>query len=290
MKNLPSISIIIPTYTSSDRYILMCILAAQRQNYPKDKIEIIVADNYSQDKTREIAKKLKVKVYLQSGKPSQACAQRNLGASKSNSDYVLFLDHDMEMDQNLLSNFAEHVEKSNGKVDAWFVPEKIIASSKLMTTLRNFERSFYDGTVVDATRIIKKTIFDKTRDKYDVKMSNGPADWDMDLQLRDLGAKFDIIDKGFTHHEEKLRFWRYISKKGMYVSGANYYENKWTKRAGGRFLEIVKKQQSLGYRFFGIFLLDGKWKKTLANLHLFMLVLIVRFLIGVVYLNAKRKT
>lgn len=290
MKNgLPTISIIIPTYTSSEKFIGMCIDAAKKQKYPKENVEIIVADNFSQDDTRKIAKIKGAKVCLQPGKPSQACAQRNLGAKNSKLDYVLFLDHDMEMSPNLLKNFAKLVKKTKGEVDAWFVPENIVASTKFMTAIRNFERSYYDGTVVDATRIIKRSIFEKTRDKYDVKMSNGPADWDMDLQLRELGAKFDIIDEGFTHHEEGMRFWRYITRKGMYVSGTNYYEKKWTKRSKGKYLAEIKKQQSPAYRFFGIFFEDGKWKKTLSHLHLFIPVLGVRFLIGLVYLNAKRK-
>lgn len=286
---LPTISIIIPTYTSSERYIRMCIEAANNQSYPKDKFEVIVADNNSKDNTVTIAKSLGARVFYQEGKPSQACAQRNLGAKNAKSEYLLFLDHDMEMSPNLLQNFAEHVAKTKGKIDAWFVPEQIKASSLLLEKIRNFERRYYDATIIDAVRIIKKEKFNKTKERYDQRLSNGPADWDMDLQLKEIGCTFGIIDEGFRHHEELLSFSKYISKKSIYISGENYYLEKWTERDGGRYLGTVKKQYSLSYRFFKVFFENKNWIRSLTQFYMLFLVFAVRFMIGIKYLNAKRR-
>lgn len=284
----PSVSIIIPTYTSSAKYISMCIKAIKAQNYPEDKIEIIIADNHSHDDTVDIAKSLDATVFFQDGKPSQACNQRNLGAMNAKSDYVIFLDHDMEMSPNLLKNFSEKVLETDNKIDAWFVPEKIVASSKLLTKLRNFERSYYDTTAIDAARIIKKEVFLKTQDMYDPMLSNGPADWDMDLQLKELGCRFGIIDEAFYHHEEKLSLLKYITKKGNYVKDSDFYGLKWRKRNYNVYKKIIKGQQfGVGYRFFTVFFEKGKWKKTVKYFHLYLALLCIRFIIGIMVLRKK---
>ena len=56
---LPTVSIVIPTY-NSERTVGMCLKSIRNQNYPKNKIEIIIADAGSSDKTKEIAKRYEV--------------------------------------------------------------------------------------------------------------------------------------------------------------------------------------------------------------------------------------
>ncbi len=56
--SLPIVSFIIPTLNAS-RYLPQCLRAIRAQNYPQNKIEIIVADGGSTDETLTIAKKYK---------------------------------------------------------------------------------------------------------------------------------------------------------------------------------------------------------------------------------------
>src|SRR3989344_5566047 len=56
----PSISVIIPAYNEEDN-IAQTIRSVQQANYPK-KIEIIVVDDGSKDKTSQVARSLGVKV------------------------------------------------------------------------------------------------------------------------------------------------------------------------------------------------------------------------------------
>jgi glycosyltransferase involved in cell wall biosynthesis len=53
----PSVTIAMPAY-NEERYIEACIASVQAQDYPKDRIEILVADGRSTDRTREILAKL----------------------------------------------------------------------------------------------------------------------------------------------------------------------------------------------------------------------------------------
>ena len=56
----PSISILIPTL-NADRVLGKCLAAIAKQDYPKEKIEIIIADGGSTDNTLGVVSKLKIK-------------------------------------------------------------------------------------------------------------------------------------------------------------------------------------------------------------------------------------
>ena len=279
----PLVSVIIPT-RNSEMVLPICLRSLIKQNYPKAKFEIIVVDNESSDKTVEIAKSFGAKVFLVKGQPSQVCTQRNLGAEKARGKYLLFLDHDMELSKNLLKNFAEKVSKTKDIPDAWYIPEKIVASSPLFSKIRNFEGSFYNSTIIEAVRIIRKEKFNLTPEKYDPRLSNGPADWDMDLQLKELGCKFDIINESIYHHEERLSYWRYVTKRKDWVKGIDLYKAKWERRNIEAYNNVVKRQFGIYYRLIGVFVENGKWKRLLPNFHLYLSILITKILVGLMYL------
>lgn len=74
----PFVSVIIPAL-NADKTIKACLKALFSLSYPKDKIEIILVDNGSSDRTLDIAKSFPVKVYI---KPDiSISALRNYGAS-----------------------------------------------------------------------------------------------------------------------------------------------------------------------------------------------------------------
>lgn len=61
MNKSPKVSFIIPTLNAA-KILPRCLSAIRRQNFPLDKVEIIVADGGSKDKTIAIAKKFNAKV------------------------------------------------------------------------------------------------------------------------------------------------------------------------------------------------------------------------------------
>jgi len=82
------VSIIIPTFNSEET-LDFCLRSVKEQTY-RD-IETIVVDNFSNDKTREIAERYKCRFYQIHGFQSRA---KNYGAEMANGQYVLFLDSD----------------------------------------------------------------------------------------------------------------------------------------------------------------------------------------------------
>jgi len=57
MSALPFVSIAMPSY-NEEPYIEECLRSLLGQDYPADRMEILVADGGSQDKTREIVNRL----------------------------------------------------------------------------------------------------------------------------------------------------------------------------------------------------------------------------------------
>lgn len=74
--------------------------------------EIIVIDDESEDKTCEIAKKSGAKVFTRTLNLDYA-AQRNYGLQKAQGDWVLFVDADERVDEDLMGEIKEAVEDPN---------------------------------------------------------------------------------------------------------------------------------------------------------------------------------
>ncbi len=93
----PKVSIVIPIY-NREIYIKACLDSIFKQNYPKNKIEVLVVDAGSTDRTVEFAKKYKVRLInnpdplaKRVGEPSKV-----LGYKKMTGDFYFYLDSDAE--------------------------------------------------------------------------------------------------------------------------------------------------------------------------------------------------
>ena len=100
----PYISIIIPTLNEED-YILTLLKNLKHQTYKN--FEIIIADAFSKDKTREIAEKFKAKI-VNGGTPSIG---RNNGASAARGEILIFFDADVEIKTNYLEKGNKRIYK-----------------------------------------------------------------------------------------------------------------------------------------------------------------------------------
>jgi glycosyltransferase involved in cell wall biosynthesis len=91
-KNLPKVSIIVTTY-NEEKDIENLLKSFMKLKYPKNKLEIIVVDDGSTDKTVEIIQRYSVK--LIKTKHRGFGEARNIGLKVSRGDIVAFIDADM---------------------------------------------------------------------------------------------------------------------------------------------------------------------------------------------------
>lgn len=274
-ESLPLVSVVITT-KNEEKNIETCIKSILEQSYPKEKIEIIIVDNNSSDKTKELAQKYTDKVF---NKGPERSAQRNYGLlEKSFGEYLLYLDADMILSPGIVEQCVYVITKDS-QIVAIHISE-VVLGEKYFSKVRRFERSFYDGTVIDGARFFKKKILQKVGG-FDESMS-GPEDWDLDKKLKQLG-KIGMLDKNvgaIIHNETEFNLLKYLSKKRYYAKSFYRYVAKWGKNDPD-----VIRQLGLWYRFFGVFIEDGKWKKLLAHPHLTFGLYFLRFLVGISFIT-----
>lgn len=214
----PLVSVIITT-KNEQKSLGRLIESVNSQTYPK--IEIVVVDNYSTDKTKEIAKKFNVSFYQYGPERS---AQRNFGAKKSKGDYLFFLDADMELTPKVIEDCVNVV--INEKVDGVVVPEES-RWTNFWGKVKAFERSFYNekgDPITDAARLFKSEIFLKVGG-YDETIT-GPEDWDLPDRVREAGFQIGRSNETIYHHEQEISPKKLFKKKFYYGLNAHKYLTK----------------------------------------------------------------
>jgi len=300
---LPLVSVVITT-KNEEKNVEDCLRSIIYQTYPKENIEIIVVDNNSTDETVEIAKKYTDKVF---NKGPERSAQRNYGMlEKSSGDFLMFLDADMILSPYVVSNCVGKISKDESLVGLYV--SEIVLGNSFFSRVRRFERSFYDGTVIDGVRFLRKDIFKKIGG-FDENLY-AAEDWDLDKRLKKEGfikvleAGEDFINTGWAlsdfiksrgvnsekfsnvifHNEADFSLRRYLKKKNYYSKNFDKYFEKWGKDDGD-----VKKQFGFWYRYFGVFIESGKWEKLLERIDLTLGMYFLRFLVGISFVLRKSK-
>lgn len=109
-----SISVVTPTYNSS-KTLDQSLGSVRSQNYPQQKIEIILADGGSTDNTLDIAKRYNAKVIHIPPEEQHAEYNRGVAYNQATGEFVLILDHDNVLPyndwlQDMLQPLLEHPE------------------------------------------------------------------------------------------------------------------------------------------------------------------------------------
>ncbi|KUK78986.1 MAG: Glycosyl transferase family 2 [Microgenomates bacterium 39_7] len=298
----PLVSVIVTT-KNEEQNIINCLKSIKAQTCPRNRLEIIIVDNNSIDKTKDIARKYTNKVYNQGPERS---AQRNYGAKKAQGSWLLFLDADMILSSTAISKSIEKAQKED--LIALYIPEIILGTS-FWSRVRRLERSFYDATPIDAVRLIKTSVFNKING-FDLSLT-GPEDWDLDKRIRREGKvglsstyNFNKINQQLNrlnyndnfidnllkitkkpilyHNEAGFNLGKYLAKKAYYSASFDKYLKKW-----GKDDPDIKKQFGFFYRYFGVFIERKGWRKVICFPGLMAGIFILRILVGVNYLKQK---
>ena len=164
------ISFIIPTY-NAEKTIQNTINSILKQSETSLEYEIIVVDDGSTDNTKNLIQELesneKIKYY--SKENSGVADTRNYGVQKSNGEYIIFVDSDDYVSQNLLKDIEPYI-KQNIDLIKWnplFVDEnkEILSTPKsayfdIVTGEEGFDLLFGKDNLIDClwNYAIKKEI------------------------------------------------------------------------------------------------------------------------------------
>ncbi len=115
--NLPYISILIPC-RNEERYIGKCLESIISNNYPKDKIEILVVDGMSKDRTRDIIKKFQItnpksQIQLFDNPRKFTPFAFNIGTKKARGEVIMLMGAHAIYEKDYVSKCVKYLEEYN---------------------------------------------------------------------------------------------------------------------------------------------------------------------------------
>lgn len=298
----PLVEVVVTT-RNEEKNIENCLKSISAQSYRN--IEIIVVDNFSTDRTLEIARQYTDQVF---SKGPERSAQRNHGMiDLAQGEYVMFVDADMILSPRLVGCCVEHIQRTG--TAALHVSETVLGA-RYFSRVRRFERGFYDGTPIDGARFFHRPTFAQVGGFDEALFVKGSGeDWDIDKKIKQVGkiaALPAAADKpfqgdwefayfvaergvpfkpgytGIYHNEVEFELIPYLRKKSYYTQGFDGYIEKW-----GRDDPDIRCQFGLGYRYWTVFTEKGKWLRLLRRPDLAFGMYFLRVLVGVVFVLNK---
>jgi len=132
----PKVSLILPTLNAG-ALLDNCLGSVARQTYPRDRLEIILADAFSQDATRDIARRYGVIVLDDPGNNMEE--GKRLALRHATGDYVVFVDADNELTHPDYLELAVRALESNPQalgVESYYLPSPKMSSFCAYVTYR----------------------------------------------------------------------------------------------------------------------------------------------------------
>ena len=186
----PLVSIIIPTLNSG-RFLEKCLISVRRQTY--SNIEVIVVDNHSTDKTREIAEKYADLVLL---KGPERSAQVNFGVKHARGKYVYRVDSDFIVEPFVVEEAVKKCEMEG--FDAICVHNTSDPNASFWARVRKLERDCYVYDKLNvAARFLRKDVFERIGG-FDERLV-AAEDYDLHNRLVKYGFKIGYIKAKEIH-------------------------------------------------------------------------------------------
>lgn len=231
-------SIIIPSYNRAEE-INELLSSLEKLDFAKDKFEIIIADDGSNDNTAELIKTFQgknsytLKYFAQQNKGPGAA--RNLGMQNANGDFFIFVDSDVTVPPQWLKEIDAALQRE--KADAFGGPDTYLDSFPALLKAINYSMTsfittgglrgkkgkklakFYPRSFnMGLSRNLWQKIggFGSLRHGQDIEFSN---------RIIRSGAKTIFVEKAHVYHKRRTnlrRFWKQVFNWG--VARINLYK------------------------------------------------------------------
>jgi glycosyltransferase involved in cell wall biosynthesis len=221
------------------------------KNQTFSEYELIVVDNNSTDRTKYIANKYGAYVF---NKGPERSAQRNFGAKNSKGEFLLFLDADMVLENEILNEMISF-SISHSEVKCITMKEVPIGIS-IWSKAKKLELSFY--TQKDdfdlAPRWFRREVFFEFHG-FDEDQT-GTEDWDLPDRVYSKYPLKHLTKRKVFHNEGDFGLIHILKKKFYYASKSHKYVKK---SEGGmmnpKFIYFLRPQF---YKYWRFWFLDLK--------------------------------
>jgi glycosyltransferase involved in cell wall biosynthesis len=218
MSDLPFVSIAMPSY-NEEHYIEECLRSLLGQDYPKDRMEILVADGGSQDKTREIINRIakedpRVRLVDNSAHRIQSYGM-NLCIKESKGEFILVCDVHAEYANNYVSALVDAFLRTGAdvaggaqraKAETWFQKALCAALSSPLgvggAAYRSPDKEGWVDTVFPGS--FRRTILEKVG-LYDVKAVTN-EDAELMQRVLEAGGRVYLSKDVVVHYYPRKSF------------------------------------------------------------------------------------
>jgi len=234
-RKLPIITVTIATF-DCERTIEKCLLSIKKQTYPN--IDIVVVDSLYYDKARQgKCRKIieKYARYFQDG--HERSIQRNRGIKEAKGEYILVIDQDMYLTENVVKDCCAMISSDN--YIALTIPEVSIGEGfwTKCVALERYVSVFLEDGMNECCRFFKK------KDAiaigcYDPTVV-GIEDSDFHYKMQSRG-KIGKIKSVIYHDEGETDFFGRVKKKYYYSIAFREYLKRYPNIAIKQFFPIKK--------------------------------------------------
>lgn len=209
MKSKPIVSVIISTRNEEEN-IENCLKSIKAQTY--QAVELLVVDNNSSDKTKEIARKY---TRLVINKGPERNVQRNYGVKKSSGSYVAWFDADMILTPRIIEECVRKVSQDSS-LKALIIPEESVGEGFWADCSALEKRCYLGDSDIEAVRFVEKKAFERVG-MLDKNFIAG-EDWDITARLRAAGYKTSRVNNFVKHNEGHSKLLNLLRKKYYYAT------------------------------------------------------------------------
>lgn len=214
-EKLPSVSMVIPAY-NCEKTIGQTIKSLRNMNYPQDRLEIIVVDDASGDKTSEVALEHGAKVFRRD-KTGGCAPAKNTGVSQAKGEIIAFIDADVTASENWLRELVKpfmdsKVGASGGLIESKFQKndalEKYVAHDNYYRKRKENARS-----VSGSNSAYRREVFNVVG-KLDPYIGEDP---DFVYRVASHGYKIIFNEKAIVYHPFPNTLWAYLKRQVYYA-------------------------------------------------------------------------
>ena len=208
----PFVSIVIPAFNSAST-LSPTIKACMDQDYPKDKFEVVVIDDGSDDNTKDAAAGFNVRYIYQ--KKSGPASARNNGWRNSKGDAICFTDADCIPESDWVSKLVRHYNSDNtGAVAGSY---SVHGSPYLLDKFVHYEiqdrhsrMPEYISSFGTYNVMIKRAVLEVTSGFNPEYYKASGEDTDLSYKIIRAGYRIYFAKDAMVNHKNILRVWKYF--------------------------------------------------------------------------------
>ncbi len=243
---LPTVSLVVPA-RNEEKVIGKCLKSLLRLDYPKDKLEIVVAIDGSKDRTLDICKSFgrRVRVIESSPKTCKGDALNN-AIPKANGEIIGIYDADCIVDRNCLKHAVKHFSDKKiagvcGNLKSHNKEQSVIARSlALETGFISFIEYFLNSLGAN-THFFGKNMFIRKKVLEKIGCFDTETfveDAEMSIKMKKYGYKTVFEPNAIAWNEEPPSFRAFFKQRIRWARGAARLF-KYKRRHGKEFLSDI---------------------------------------------------